>query len=108
MYAISLDVIRGILTIRIRGRLSDAERTELVDSVRQALAETPAPTGDSWHVRVSAKPVAEYTPAIAAEVESIVSQCSQRPPSAPPASQVVQFRALTEGGAARLVDFITA
>lgn len=110
MYSISLDMVRGIIEIRMRGALTDAQRDELAEELRQALECTPPSEPNEWLLRVTAKPVAQYTPELAARVSALVEQSSARrksyPP--PPASRVVNCGPQSNSAAARLVHFITA
>ena len=109
MYSISLDVVRGIIEIRMRGTLTDAQRVELAEELRQALIGTSPSEPNEWTLRVTAKPVAQYTPELAARVNALVEQCGARPTSyPPPASCVVNCRPHSNGASAHLVNFITA
>jgi len=109
MYSISLDVVRGIIEIRMRGTLTDAQRVELAEELRQALEGTRPSEPNEWTLRVTAKPVAQYTPELAARVNALVEQSGARRTSyPPPASCVINCRPHSNSASARLVNFITA
>lgn len=109
MYSISLDVVRGIIEIRMRGTLTDAQRVELAEELRQALEGASPSEPNEWILRVTAKPVAQYTSELAARVNALVEQCGARPTSnPPPASCVINCRPHANSATARLVNFITA
>jgi len=110
MYSISLDVVRGIIEIRMRGILTDAQRVELADELKQALEEgTPPSEPNEWTLRVTAKPVAQYTPELAARVNALVERSGARQAShPPPPSCVVNCRPHSNSASVRLVNFITA
>ena len=109
MYSISLDVGRGIIEIRMRGILTDAQRDELAEELRQAIQVTPPSQPQEWLLRVTAKPVAQYTPELAARVCALIeptSEVAQYYP--PPASRVVNCGPVSNGVSTRLVNFVTA
>ncbi len=107
MYSIALDVVRGIIDIRMRGTLTDAQREELGEELRQALGESTEPK--EWLLRVTAKPLAQYTPELAARVCGLIEQSKSRPKSCPPpASCVVNCRPNQPSLASRMVHFVTA
>jgi hypothetical protein len=107
MYSIALDVVRGIIDIRMRGTLTDSQREELSEELRQALEERREPK--EWLLRVTAKPLAQYTPELAASVCRLIEQSKTRARSCPPpASRVVNCRPNAPSAAARLVHFVTA
>jgi hypothetical protein len=110
MFAISIDVIRGIIAIRMRGTLSDALRDELVDQLRLAFDETPPVESRDWTLRVSAKPLAQYTPELAVRVNALVEERNvrRRSRTTVPPSRVVNQRVESGSAAARLVHFVTA
>jgi hypothetical protein len=109
MYSISLDVVRGIIEIRMRGALTDAQRVELAEELRQALTDTSLSDTNEWTLRVTAKPVAQYTPELAARVNALVEQCGARATSyPPPASCLINCHPHSNSVSARLVNFITA
>ncbi len=107
MYSITLDMVRGIIDIRLRGTVTDSQREELSEELRQALDENGEPK--EWLLRVTAKPLAHYTPELAANVCRLIEQSKSRPKSAPPpASRVINCRPQPGSAAARLVHFVTA
>ena len=109
MYSISLDVVRGIIEIRTRGTLTDAQRVELCEELRQALEGTSPSEPNEWTLRVTAKPVAQYTPELAARVNALVERSGARQAShPPPPSCVVNCRPHSNSASVRLVNFITA
>jgi hypothetical protein len=110
MYSISLDVIRGIINIRMRGVLTDVQRNELAESLQQALETTPPSDPKEWLLRVTAKPLAQYTPELAANVCRLIEESnSRRKPVPAPKSRVINCRpAQPVSSAARMVHFVTA
>ena len=111
MFSIAVDVVRGIIGIRMRGTLTDAMRAELANELSIALEATPPVRSREWMLRVTAKPLAQYTPELAANVCKLVAQsnAARKAKSAPPpASRVVSRTPETPSAAARLVHFVTA
>jgi hypothetical protein len=110
MYSISLDVVRGIINIRMRGMLTDVQRDELAGELRQALETTSPSDPSEWLLRVTAKPLAQYTPELATTVCRLIEDNNSRRKSPPPpASRVINCRPAQSGSAAaRLVHFVTA
>ncbi|GEM_PF-3482530 len=105
MYTIALDIVRGIIDIRMRGVVTDAQREELAGELRQALEETSEPK--EWLLRVTAKPVALFTPALAESVRQLIEQNNTRRKSCPPPASCVINRRLSSGSAAsRSVHFV--
>ncbi len=111
MFSITVDVVRGIIGIRMRGTLTDSMRAELADELSLALEATPPAPTKEWMLRVTAKPLAQYTPELAANVCRLVEQSNvaRKAKSAPaPASRVINRKPEAPSAAARLVHFVTA
>ena len=109
MFSISVDVIRGIIGIRMRGTLTDEQRADLAEQLRMALEETPPIKSKEWMLRVTAKPLAQYTPELAANVRRLIEQCNatrQAKSVPPPASRVINRRPESTSAASRLVHFV--
>ena len=108
MFSISVDVIRGIIGIRMRGTLTDEQRTDLTEQLRMVLEETPPILSKEWMLRVTAKPLAQFTPELAANVRKLIEQCdaARLAKAVPPASRVINRKPEASSAALRLVHFV--
>ena len=104
MFSISVEVIRGIIGIRMRGSLTNAMRVELLEQLSSALETVPPLKYKDWTVRVTSKPLAEYTPELAASIQSLLQERNAwRKAQAlpPPVSRVVNRKVDLESASAR-------